>query len=188
MPLGGLRIGSWLLLQVPPPNRQEVSIVKLPQLLVLLSFALLLLSCSQIGRPETIDGWELLSDIPEAVQSAEVPSNPTYAGTLCRNAETGDEVRGVFDRTGRYFPVLEHPALPPSPWGGPTGDWCIVPTLPNVGSAKTWSNVNKNPRSLEDIKIDVRSYVFHPENKLAMPVESGPYGPRHFWYLVGYTR
>lgn len=159
--------------------------MELRQLLVLPSLTLLLLGCSQfdavIGGPKTIDGWELLGDIPEAVQAAETPND--IGPLLCRNEETGDEVRGVFDSTGEYFPLVRPFPEESRP------KWCVVPPSPGGRSAKVWQNNDQNFSNLEDMKVDFRLYVFHPDRKQAMPVRQGPITLRGgTWYLVGYTR
>ena len=121
---------------------------------------------------KTVDGVPLLSDIPSVVETAEIPEN--LGSGLCRNAGTGDAVRGVFDANGYYFTVG---------FGRIRGkpEACVI-----HGQAKIWRNEDKNAKSLADLKIDFGEYVFHSESKKAIPTTLEYIGPGDNRTLKGY--
>ena len=147
---------------------RRVVLISLTLLPVLTS--IFLLGCFST---ETVDGVELLSDIPDSVRSAVNPDDP--GSGLCRNSATGDEVKGVFDVNGMYFPVG---------FGRIKGqpDACVI-----QGTAATWRNQDKTAQSLKDLKIDLREYVFHAENKKAIPTSLEYIGVGNNRTLVGYV-
>lgn len=135
---------------------RALCISRIPLTAVALMF---LLGCAA----KTIDGVPLLSDIPSSVNAAEIPEDP--GNGLCSNAETGDEVKGVFDANGEYF-MVGFGRIPGKP------DACVI-----QGRAEIWRNEQENPKSLSDLKIDLGEYVFHSESKKAIPTTLEYIGP-----------
>ena len=138
-----------------------------PVALVFISI-MFILGCS--GK--TTDGVPLLSDIPSAVKTAEIPEDS--GSGFCRNADTGDDVRGVFDANGYYFTVG---------FGRIRGkpEACVI-----HGRAEIWRNEDKNAKSLADLKIDFGEYVFHSESKKAIPTTLEYIGPGDNRTFKGY--